>query len=150
MKKILLPLIALLMLVGCKTAQMTPPAGFVAVDEVRRGNYDYRAVSADGVVVAVRTEENSRGGDLEFWAKATLNQLQQQGYKLVNDEGVTSAAGTKGMLLEFTQKRSGTDYAYIVAVFVRPDRVIVPEAGGKSEMVEPVRPEVVKSLLSAR
>ena len=135
---------------GRPATQLTPPAGFVAVDAQRLGEYDYRAVSADGAVVAAAAETTSQHGDLAFWSKAASNQLQERGYKLVKQEDVTSTAGMKGQLLEFSQVRTGTPYSYFVAIFPVRNRVIRAEAGGKTEQLEPLRAEIVKSLLSVR
>lgn len=151
MKTICLPLIgAMLLLVGCQAQSMTPPPGFVAVADANRGIYDYRAVSADGAVVAVRTQPNPNGADLAFWSKASTSQLQEKGYKLQHSEDIATPSGLKGQLLEFTQTRAGTPYTYLLAIFVRQDKVVLTEAGGKAEQLQPLRDEIKKSLLSVK
>src|SRR5690606_14571251 len=48
---------------------MTPPPGFVSLDDFR-GDYDFRAVSPDGLVVSAQELDHEPKGDLAFWTRA--------------------------------------------------------------------------------
>ena len=47
------------------------PDGFVTVDQV--GEFETRAVSAEGVVIALRIHDNPEDGTLAFWSTAIQN-----------------------------------------------------------------------------
>lgn len=109
------------------------PESFVAVEEAKLGPYDSRAVSAEGVVYAVRKIENPRGGTLDFWAAAAQRELTEgKGYSLEASEAIRSATGWDGRLLRFTAERSGAPFTYLVALYVRDVDIVVAEAGGRA------------------
>jgi len=61
-------------LCGCEPTIQMPP-GFVEVGKYNLGTYDQRAVSADGVVVALRSETNPKNASLDFWVTAIRDEL---------------------------------------------------------------------------
>ena len=63
--------LALGLLAGCSPGIQWPP-GFVEVGKENLGPYAQRAVSADGVVVDLRTEPNPKNAAADFWATAIL------------------------------------------------------------------------------
>ena len=122
---------------GCE-AKMQFPTGFVEVEKYDLGPYDQRAVSADGVVMALRSETNPKNASLDFWGKAIRDELiEQRGYALSKDESVQAADGRQGKLMTFTALRSGVEFTYMVAVYVTVKTVLIAEAGGKSEKIAP-------------
>jgi len=149
---LVLCLVALVACPSCKQEdRMDVPDGFVEVGREARGDYETRAVSADGVVVALRVEPNPENGAPEFWADAVRNELTQaRGYALAKEEEVKSASGLDGRLMEFTADAEGVKAAYLVAVFVKDDDVLVAEAGGKADAVAARRDALRTALLSVR
>ena len=138
------------MLAGCG-ATMTAPEDFVEVPREQRGAYDFRAISADGAVVAVRRIDNAKKGTLDFWTQAVSNELKVgKGYKLTESKDVRSSSGAPGRLLTLTSRQGGVDYIYMLALYVRPDAVIVAEAAGTTDAIEPKRSAITEALLSAR
>ncbi len=136
-------------LAGC-SPELTVPAGFVEVDE-GYSLYDMRAVSADGVVIALRTEDNPKRGTLAFWAKAVEKEFAARpGYKLVALEKITSATGQAGTLMTFNVIKEATDLTYMIVVYVRPDIVVMVEAGGPSEAVTDIKANLRTAMLSVR
>ncbi len=120
-------------LFGCDA--MPTPKGFVRVDPPQ--SYTYRAVSADGAVLSVRTEENPRDGTLEFWSRAIGNELiDARGYKLDARRDVKSLGGTPGVEMLMKSQLQGVDYLYLLTVFVKSERVIVFEAAGPVSTLE--------------
>jgi len=135
---------------GCAPA-MTFPPGFIEPGTGYRGAFTQRAVSADGVVLALRTEENPKGATLEFWTSAVRDELvTRRGYKLAKEEAVSSADGTPGTLMTFSAQRSGVDFTYLAAVYVKGSQVAVGEGGGKTEAVAPKMEAMRKCLTGLR
>ena len=139
--------------VGCRPFRIDTPDSFIEVEESRRSFYDYRATSADGVVVAVRAIENDRRGTLDFWAQAVRNKLRDaRGYALTDEHDLNARGGMPGKQLRFGRDESGHSYTYWVTLFVRRDgskpRVWVIEAGGQSEVFEQRREELERLIAS--
>jgi hypothetical protein len=118
---------------GCAPLLTTPP-GFV---EVEGAPYDYRASSADGLVVSVRAIEHEPKGDLAFWVRAMENELRLgRGYALLTTSDVKTAKGLVGKELHFGHDEGVTPHLYWVALFVTKSTLYVIEAGGTKELVE--------------
>src|SRR5262245_6318479 len=81
------------LLAGCHSAFVTSaPKGFVELDEASA--YDFRATTADGVVLAVRELDNDPQAELGFWARAVENAMRQRGgYALLEARDTTIANG---------------------------------------------------------
>jgi hypothetical protein len=130
---------------------MQMPSGFVEVETYQRGPYTQRAVSADGVVIALRSETNPKDATLDFWVTAIRDELvSRRGYVLAKTEPSEAAGGAKGTLLTCTANRSGAEFAYLVGVYVMGGQVFVAEAGGKSETVAPRLGDIRKAMASLR
>src|SRR5262245_41787981 len=86
-------LLGALALSGCgHDFHAATPRGFVELDDQER--YDYRATSADGLVIGVRELANEPRGELDFWARAIENQLRgRHGYALLETRAVKSKDG---------------------------------------------------------
>jgi hypothetical protein len=131
----MLMILSLAFLGGCQASRIDTPSGFVEV-ETYHGDPIYRAVSAEGVKIEYRTHENPNGGTLEFWRRAVRRTLVEgKGHTLVESTAITSESGAEGELLRLTKKRSGADFSYLVALYVRGGKVHVVEAGGRKEDV---------------
>jgi hypothetical protein len=112
------------------------PRGFVELEH-QAPAYDYRATTADGVVVAVRAIDAADRDDLSFWSNAVTVQMRDaSGYALLRSKDVRSADGTPGRELVFGHDENGTPYLYRVALFTAQDRVFLLEAGGTRDAVE--------------
>jgi hypothetical protein len=154
-KLCLLPLWAALAgnVAGCRPFAITTPATFIELDEDRRSNFDYRAASADGVVMAVRVVDNGQRGTLAFWVEAVRNKLRDvHGYALLEESDIRSRGGVAGRQLRFGRDQSGRSYHYWVTLFVRHEgrkpRLWVIEAGGEQELFEERRSAVEAALAS--
>jgi len=123
--------LAAVLLSACgRPFEVATPHEFVELDE-QGPRYDYRATTADEVVVAVRAIDSKGRGDVAFWERALLLQLRDvSGYALLAKKDVRSADGAPGKELRFGHDQNGRPYAYRVQVFVAQDRVFVIEAGG--------------------
>jgi hypothetical protein len=122
--------------IGCgRPFDIKTPKGFVELEH-QEPNYDYRATTADGVVVAVRAIDTDGKGDLDFWTHAvTLRIRDVGGYALLAVADVASADGTKGKTLRFGHDENGRAYGYAVTLFWTLSRLLTIEAGGTSEQM---------------
>jgi len=133
--------IALLLILGLTPACGRPfeaktPAGFVELEE-KHSDYDYRATTADGLVVAIRVEEHKPRGELTFWERAVENQLRMRGgYALLDTRDVQNANGIAGRQLRFGHDEAGKPHLYYVTIYPTKRKLFILEAGGWSEEVE--------------
>ena len=136
---------------GCVPSKMEIPDSFMRVDKDKLGPYEMRAISAYGVVLACRTQANPSRGSLEFWADAAKNEItDRQGYSLIDDSAVESDTALPGRLMTFARTKKGAKLAYMLCVFVKGDRVILAEAGGRADAVKPLNAELRAALQSVR
>ena len=126
------------------------PANFAAVDKDNLDGYKVRGISADGVVIALRSEDNPENGTLDFWTKAIENEVTGRGYKLTESEKITSNAGQDGMMMTFSTDILSESFTYITAIYVKSKQVLVVEAGGKADAVKEHLPALQKAILSVR
>jgi hypothetical protein len=128
-------LLAALLLAGCTHHfDIETPAGFVEL--AHQARYDYRATSADGLVIGVRELHNDPQGELAFWARAVENQLRNAGgYALLDTRDVKSKDGIAGKQFRFGHDEGKTPHLYSVTVFVTPKRIQVLEIGGTKELM---------------
>lgn len=146
MKTRIAPLLAALALLlgaaACgKPYEASTPEGFVELTDGAR-SYDqsadeYRASTADGVVIGIRSWDNEPTVDLALAVRALENRIRQgEGYALLSKTDASAKDGTKGMRLDFGHDEGSEPYLYTVVVFVTKDHVHLVESGGKRELVE--------------
>lgn len=117
---------------ACKTFDAATPPSFAELSE--SGKYDYRATSADGLVLAVRAEKNDPKGNLSFWSDVIERRLREDdGYTLVSKKPVKAKSGEDGTYFRFSRDVSGNPHTYDLAVFVTEKRVFLVEAGGTKD-----------------
>jgi hypothetical protein len=146
----LLPLAALfgLFAMGCGPSFVSQtPGGFVELDN-DHDSYDYRATTADGVVIAVREIDNEGEGGPEFWLTAIKNRMRERGgYKLIDEVPVKSADGVSGTQLQFGHDDGNNKpHLYYLAVFVTPETIWLVEAGGTKEQMTAEAAKVAESI----
>lgn len=136
MKKAILAAGLLLSLSGCARhfVPATPP-GFVDMGtDYPEG--EYRATTADGVVIGIRNVDNEPKGEIGFWSRALENRMREVGgYALIEKKQVTNRAGMTGTEMRFGHDEGRTPHLYWVTIFVTDKRIFILEAGGtKAEM----------------
>jgi hypothetical protein len=136
--RLLAPLALGLALAGCGRpfVAATPP-GFVDLDD-RYGSTEYRATTADGVVIGIRAFENDPKGELPFWSRAVERRMREMaGYAMLERKEVATRGGLKGVQMRFGHDEGKDPYLYWLVLFVTEKRVFVLEAGGlKSEVAK--------------
>jgi hypothetical protein len=129
-------LCALALLACGRGFEPATPGNFVELEE-EESKYDYRAISADGLVLAVREIDHDPKGDLAFWVRAVENQMRRLGgYALIDQKDAKSADGVAGKVLHFGHDEGGRPHLYHVAVYVTDDDIYVLEAGGTKELMD--------------
>jgi hypothetical protein len=134
--KNVLHIIALAGLCACGAGFKQPtPGGFVELEDQER--YDYRATTADGLVIAVREIDHEPKGEVSFWVDAISNHMRQRGgYALLDRQNVRTAAGHEGVQLRFGHDQGSRPFLYYVTVFVTDDHIYLLEAGGSAEQMK--------------
>jgi hypothetical protein len=118
---------------GASFEPATPP-GFIELEEP--GAYDYRATTADGLVIGARELDNPSKGELAFWSRAVENQLRNGGgYALLETRKIKSKDGVPGAELRFGRDQGNTPHLYYVALFATPKKLCLVEVGGPRDTV---------------
>lgn len=134
---------------GCHpSAQLQAPDGFAQLEGQK--SYEWRAASAQGVVLAVRTEANEPRANVDFWTDAIDLRLRRQGYAAEARKDVKSSNGADGKQLRYSRVEDGRTYRYWLTVFVTSDRVYVVEAGGDKDSFDPAEKTVERAVLTVR
>jgi hypothetical protein len=138
-------------LAGCAAHTLTMPPNFVPFDKPGAQGYYARAVSADGVVVALRSQPNPKGATLDFWSEAARNELVEgRGYRFEAAHPVKSEGGATGSILAFTTETQGVKFTYWLALFVQGDLILIAEAGGKTEALVAKADQIQKAFLTVK
>lgn len=125
-----------LSVLGCRPFEAHTPSGFVELDEDSE-KYDYRATTADGVVIAIRALDHEPKGELAFWVAAIERQLREwNGYALLETRDVKTNQGLTGKQLRFGRDEGSVAHLYYVTLFVTKKKLFVIEAGGRKDLME--------------
>lgn len=141
--------LALVTAAGCgRPYEVQTPSGFVDLeDRYDDGDDEYRATTADGVVIGVRAFDNEPYAERAFLVRAIENQLRLgRGYALLETKKVSSKNGVEGTQLRFGHDEPSGPHLYVLTVFVDDDHVWLHEAAGKKELVEKAEQSIAWSL----
>ncbi|MSP24074.1 MAG: serine/threonine protein kinase [Myxococcales bacterium] len=130
--------------------EATVPPSFVELDD-EHDAYDFRATTADGLVIAIRELEHKPKGEPQFWLQAIKNKLRDQGgYALLESVEVATGDGHKGTQLRFGHDEDGKPYLFYVSVFVTKDHLHLIEFGGSKEQFTASQKELDLALSTLR
>ena len=105
------------------------PAGYVPVDTAG-GEFSGRAISASGVVVAIRERRNPEEASLDFWTTVLRKELTEgRGYAVRSSKEIT---GGRAILFSAPQEKTT---AYYLAIFVTPAKIRTVEVAGPEQEV---------------
>ncbi len=139
--KLILLALSLVAMTGCARGfDINTPDSFAELEG--SDDYKYRATSAEGVVIAVRTADNDPKGNLEFWKTAMGYELSRRGYAKQSEVAVKSLSGTPGVQLRFTTSHRERPHVFWATLFVTGSKIVIVEAGGDKAHFEQVRAEV--------
>jgi hypothetical protein len=132
----LLSLIVLPLAAACGPSfKAATPPGFVELEDQHA--YDYRATTADGLVISVREIDHEPKGEMDFWRRAIENHMRQRGgYALLGSRDVKNADGLDGKQLRFGHDEQSAPHLYYVTIFVTDKKILLLEAGGTKALME--------------
>lgn len=108
------------------------PPGFVPVDP---GEFSWRAMSAHGVVIGLRSRPRDPAGTLDFWSTVVQKELEaKKGYALQSTDGVT-ARDTPGKLMLFSAPGEQAT-TFLLGLFLTDSRIYTFEGGGPRRRVD--------------
>ena len=126
--------LALLPLMACEDEWTTTPEGFV---EIEQAPFEYKAVSPDGSVIAIRHRPNEEKGDLDYWAEVfELELVDAKGYRLAEKSDVKSADGVLGRLLSFELAQGTIPFHYGLAIYVTDESIVTLETATELASLE--------------
>ena len=134
---------------GCgRPYDVATPAGFVDLeDRYDDGDDEYRATTADGVVIGIRAYDNEPYAERAFLVRAIENQLRLgRGYALLETKEVSAKNGLKGTQMRFGHDQPSGPHLYVLSVFTDEDYVYLHEAAGKKELVEKAEQSIAWSV----
>ncbi|MCS6901864.1 MAG: hypothetical protein RMJ98_19740 [Myxococcales bacterium] len=136
MSRLLCPLLlaVLLLAVGCgRPFSPATPGSFTELKDPL--DFDYRAVSADGVVLGIKAHKNEPKVDLAFAERAFEQQIRSNGYALLEKRDIRTSSGFPGKQFRMGHDEAKNPHLYYVTIFVTNDYVYVLEAGGAKEQM---------------
>ncbi|MCA8940999.1 MAG: hypothetical protein KDB80_00450 [Planctomycetes bacterium] len=132
-----LPLVVLVLgLASCTTSGplAEPPAGFLVLERDEAG---YRATTADGARLFIRSFPDPNDGELAFWADALEHDFtRNRGYELVAREAVHDSDGEVGDSQHYRTVHDGTPHDYLVVIFDRGSTIRILEFTADHETFE--------------
>lgn len=112
---------------GCgPTYKMTPPNEFKRYEE----SSDFKMITADGVMLKAREQDNYPKADLPFWVDALKRHLKERGYAFKSEQCFKTSKGLDGCTLDFVLPHGAEDWVMSETVFVVDDRVVLVEVVG--------------------
>ena len=121
---------------SCRPFVPATPPGFVELED-RYSYTEYRATTADGVVIGIRAFDNEPKGERAFWVRAIENRMRDSGgYALLEKREVKNRGGLTGIELKFGHDEGDEPYLYRMSIFVTDKRVFIIEAGGTKPQME--------------
>lgn len=118
------------------------PAGFVDLGD-RYGSHEYRATTADGVILGLRAFDNDPKGEVSFWSRALERRTREMaGYALLDKRDVATASGLKGVQMRFGHDEGKEPYLYYLVLFVTDAKIYLFEAGGPKAEVTKQEPQI--------
>ena len=138
---ILICIIAVVFVSGCKTTQPFALDGFAAY----KSTEPYRAVSPEGVMFSIRTAKNEPSADIDFWKVALKKHMLGSGYIFLKESEVT-AGSDKGYVLELSAPVGNQDFIYLIAIFVKDSQIKIVESAGEILNFEEKRPAIMAAI----
>ena len=132
---------------GCgPTAQLKRPPEFAQYRDARP---HFKAVSADGIRMRARREENQPKSDVGLWQESIRGHLKHEGYRIVEEGDVKAKdGGANGRRILSLYRFQEQDYVYLVALFVRGAYVFIVEAAGPYKQFTTHKQNIEESLRS--
>ena len=143
--KLLMLFFAILVLfsVGCRPPySMIPPDAFKRFEKSR----SFKMITADGVMLRAREEENYPKASLDFWVDAMGQHLEKQGYALKSKRCFSSKKGKRGCTLDFLLPHGAEDWIFSETIFVEGETIVLVEVAGPFERYVEVEEALSKAM----
>lgn len=141
----LLTLAGLFLVAGCATPyQLDAPSAFRRYDDSSEPKW----ITADGVMLKVRSVDNYPKADLQFWVEAMREHLVRQGYAATSTRCFKTKAQLEGCRLDFMLPHGNEDWVLSETVFVIDDDVHLVEAAGPYNLFTKVDADLQKALVT--
>lgn len=121
------------------------PEGFARYTKARQ----IKAVSPEGVIYRVRSEDNKPFAELPFWKEALKKRMLDAGYIFLREAPIQADA-QEGYLLELTAPYGQQDYTYLMAVFVLKKKIKIVEAAGEVSDLAAHRAAIFEAIQSLK
>ncbi|MBW7858348.1 MAG: hypothetical protein H3C43_08670, partial [Leptonema sp. (in: Bacteria)] len=82
--------------------------------------------------------------------KTLRKSLEKRGFHIINDSYITTDQNRRANYIDSQISIGGGEYLYFVAYIIDNKRIIVTEAGGKKELMEPYRAKLQKAVKSLK
>jgi len=105
---------------------ITPPRAFKRFEKT----YDFRFVTADGVMLKGREVENYPEADLSFWVDAYKRHQAEIGYVLKSETCFKTRRSVDGCTLTFVVPYGSEDWAFSETLYVVEDTIYLLEVAG--------------------
>jgi hypothetical protein len=140
-------LIPILMLAACAKVDIEPPEGFAESRTPLFRSAETAAVSPEGINYRVRVVKNYPRKSLSFWKDTLTNQLEEEGYGLLNQGEFETPHGS-GTWVEWVVPYRGSAYLYLTAFTLVRGKILVAECGGEYSLYTRYREDIQESLSS--
>jgi hypothetical protein len=131
---------------SCDSFKPNTPEGFVAFEDITakhwwqthdtRSGYDYRAITPDGVVLAIRRFENDPKASIAYWSEAVQQRLRANGsYRVDSERDLSNHQGIPGHELTLKLGEGAAEQIYRVSLIEHGKWIYVLESGGSSAKV---------------
>jgi hypothetical protein len=120
------------------------PEGF-AVNQVKADAKEFVCVSPEGIRFRVKIIDNKPKQQLDFWAQALKNKLDQSGYTFLHEEPFL-AGKNSGIYCEWGAPLGNSDYVYMTAIVISGNHMAVCESAGERGLMEGYRNVFLESL----
>lgn len=143
---------SLFVTVQCRSFDATAPDGFAVYDNGWGSVFskEFKAITSDGIRYRVREVKNEPKGDAVLWQQTLRKSLEKRGFRIINDSFLTTDQNKRANFIDSQLSAGGHDYLYFIAFIVDNDRIIVTEAGGKKESMEPYKTQLQKAVKSLK
>lgn len=123
---------------------LTAPPAFKRFEDV----WALEMITADGVLLKVREEDNYPQASLTFWKDALKGHLDARGYAFKSERCFQTARGLDGCTLDFVVPRGAEDWVMSETVFVEGDTIYLVEVAGPFDRYMKVEAALAESMKS--
>ncbi len=123
---------------------LTAPPAFKRFEDVR----GLEMITADGVLLKIREEDNYPAASLVFWKDALKGHLDARGYAFKSETCFQTTRGLDGCTLDFVVPRGAEDWVMSETLFVEGDTIYLVEVAGPFDRYVKVEAALAEAMRS--